>query len=36
MNVSKDFEATNTCTDTKWEKSWSLFPPCQSKRIVIF
>lgn len=31
MNVSMDFDSSNSCDRTKWTRKWSLFPECQSK-----
>ncbi|XP_070504718.1 modular serine protease-like [Chironomus tepperi] len=30
MNVSMDFDSSNSCDRTKWTRKWSLFPECQT------
>lgn len=31
MNVSSNFDFSNSCENSRWKRSWLVFPECQSK-----
>lgn len=33
MNVSLNFDFSNSCNNSRWTRKWSVFPECQSKRL---
>lgn len=36
MNVSLNFDFSNTCNNTRWTRKWSTFPECQSEESLTF
>lgn len=33
MNVSLNFDFSNSCNNSRWMRKWSVFPECQSKAV---
>jgi hypothetical protein len=34
MNVSANFDRSNLCVNTRWDRPWSFYPECQGKLII--